>query len=70
MTADNGRQTTDNRLFFKVPFQRSGMEVVNCLYLALRSKYIDQEHFDKLYNELELLTIKIQAFKKSIKTGI
>jgi four helix bundle protein len=48
--------------------QRSGMEVVNCLYLALRRKYIDQEQFDKLYRELELLTIKIKAFKKSIKS--
>ena len=46
---------------------RSGLEVVNCLYLALRRNYISQQEFDKFYSELERLTIKIQAFKKSFK---
>ena len=46
---------------------RSGLEVVNCLYLALRRNYINQQQFDKFYSELERLTIKIQAFKKSLK---
>jgi four helix bundle protein len=48
--------------------QRSALEVVNCLYLALRRNYIDQQEFDKFYAELERLSIKIQAFKKSLKT--
>jgi four helix bundle protein len=47
--------------------QRSGLEVVNCLYLAVRRNYIDQQQFDNLYTDLEKLTIKIQAFKKSLK---
>lgn len=47
--------------------QRSALEVVNCLYLAIRRKYIDQNQFDKFYSDLEKLVIKIQAFKNSIK---
>ena len=46
---------------------RSALEVVNCLYLALRRNYINQLEFDKYYSEVEKLAIKIQAFKKSIK---
>lgn len=47
--------------------QRSALEVVNCLYLAIRRKYIDKNQFDKIYSDLEKLVIKIQAFKKAVK---
>lgn len=47
--------------------QRSAIEVVNCLYLAIRRKYIDQLVFDKFYYELDKLVAKIQAFKNSLK---
>jgi len=47
--------------------QRSALEVVNCLYLAVKRKYISQQDFDKFYSSLEKLVIKIQAFKNSIK---
>jgi four helix bundle protein len=47
--------------------QRSALEVVNCLYLAIKRKYIDQQQFDKFYSFLEKLVVKIQAFKNSIK---
>lgn len=47
--------------------QRSALEVVNCLYLAIKRKYIDQHQFDKFYSFLEKLVVKIQAFKNSIK---
>ncbi len=47
--------------------QRSAVEVVNCLYLAIKRKYIDQQQFDKFYSELERLILKIQALKKYIK---
>ena len=47
--------------------QRSALEVVNCLYLAIKRKYISQQNFDKFYSSLEKLVIKIQAFKNSIK---
>lgn len=46
---------------------RSALEVVNCLYLANRRKYIDKQQFEKFYTELEILIIKIQAFRNSIK---
>ena len=47
--------------------QRSAMEVVNCLYLAIRRNYIGKIEFDKFYNDLDKLIAKIQAFKNSIK---
>ena len=60
-------QSDPEQLRFLGYSQRTCLEVVNCLYLALRRKYISQEQFDKFYSELERLTIKIQAFKKSLK---
>ncbi len=47
--------------------QRSTLEVVNCLYLAIRRKYIEQQEFDKYYSASEKLVIKIQAFKSYLK---
>jgi four helix bundle protein len=47
--------------------QRSAIEVVNCLYLAIRRKYIDQKIFDSFYHNLNKLVAKIQAFKNSMK---
>ncbi len=47
--------------------QRSAIEVVNCLYLAIKRKYIDQKTFDQFYNELDKLVAQIQAFKNSLK---
>ncbi len=60
-------QTDPEQLRFLGYAQRSALEVVNCLYLALRRNYIDQQEFDKLYAELERVSIKTQAFKKSLK---
>lgn len=60
-------QSDPEQLRFLSYSLRSALEVVNCLYLALRRKYINQAEFDKFYSELEKLTIKIQAFKKSFK---
>ena len=47
--------------------QRSALEVVNCLYLAIRRNYINQQQFDQFYSASEKLVVKIQAFKNSIK---
>ena len=47
--------------------QRSGMEVVNCLYLAIKRNYIDQMTFQTFYNDIDRLTAKIQAFKNALK---
>ena len=60
-------QSDPEQLRFLGYAQRSGLEVVNCLYLALRRNYISQQEFNKFYSELENLTIKIQAFKKFFK---
>jgi len=63
-------QSNPEQLKFLVYSQRSGLEVVNCLYLAIRRNYISQEDFDKYYTELERLIVKIQAFKNSIKNKL
>ena len=60
-------QSDPEQLRFLGYSQRSALEVVNCLYLALRRSYIDKQDFDKFYSGLEKLTIKIQALKKSFK---
>ena len=62
-----GQSNPEQLKFLGYPL-RSALEVVNCLYLALRRNYISQNQFDAFYADLEKLTIKIQAFRKSIKT--
>jgi four helix bundle protein len=46
---------------------RSGIEVVSCLYIARRRKIIENETFDKLYNELSEIIKMIQALRNSLK---
>lgn len=60
-------QSNPGQLKFLGYSLRSALEVVNCLYLALRRNYINQQESDKYYSEIERLSIKIQAFKKSLK---
>ena len=60
-------QSDAEQLKFLGYAQRSAIEVVNCLYLAIKRKYIDELIFDKYYSNLSILIIKIQAFKKSLK---
>ena len=60
-------QSNPEQIKFLGYAQRSAIEVVNCLYLAIRRKYIDQLIFDKFYNELDKLVAQIQAFKNSLK---
>jgi four helix bundle protein len=47
--------------------QRSALEVVNCLYLAIKRDYINQEVFERFYNELDKIVAKVQAFKNHLK---
>ena len=47
---------------FLVIANRSALEVVGCLYLAKRRKYISDEKFTDLYNRTETLVKMIQAF--------
>lgn len=61
------RQSNLEQIKFLGYAQRSAIEVVNCLYLAITRQYINQLIFDKFYNDLDKLVPKIQAFKNSLK---
>jgi len=63
-------QSNPEQIKFLGYAQRSALEVVNCLYLAIRRNYIDQTIFNKFYNELDKEVAKIQAFKNSLKNNI
>jgi len=45
---------------------RSAIEVVNCLIIANRRDYIDNEEFQHLYDEYEQLVKMITALRNSI----
>lgn len=60
-------QSNPEQIKFLSYAQRSTLEVVNCLYLAIRRKYIDHTKFNKFYNDLDKLVAKIQALKNSLK---
>lgn len=60
-------QSNPEQIKFLGYAQRSAMEVVNCLYLAIKRNYIEQFTFDKFYNELDKIIAKLQAFKNSLK---
>lgn len=60
-------QTNPEQIRFLSYAQRSALEVVNCLYLAIRRNYIDQSVFKNFYNNLGRIVTKIQAFKNSLK---
>ena len=51
---------------FLVIANRSGLEVVGCLYLARQRKYIDQTIFEGKYQKYEKLVVMIQALIKSL----
>ncbi len=61
-----GQSNPEQIKFLGYP-QRSVMEVVNCLYLAIKRNYIDQHKFDVFYKKLDILALKIQSFKKALK---
>lgn len=46
---------------------RSAIEVVACLHIAKKRKLIDENQFMKLYNQTEMMIVKIQAFRKTLK---
>jgi four helix bundle protein len=45
---------------------RSGIEVVSCLFIAKKRKYIDEAHFNELYIEYEVLVKMITALRNSL----
>jgi four helix bundle protein len=46
---------------------RSNIEVVGCLYLARRRKYLTEEEFKELYALCEEILVMINALRKSLK---
>ena len=46
---------------------RSDVEVVSCLHLASRRKYLSQEEFQELYEYCEELLVMINALRSSLK---
>lgn len=46
---------------------RSDVEVVSCLHLAARRKYLSQEEFQELYKFCEELLVMINALRNSLK---
>jgi four helix bundle protein len=51
---------------FLIIANRSALEVVGCLYLARRRKYLTDEKFTTLYNQIEVLVKMIQALINSL----
>ena len=45
---------------------RSDVEVVGCLFLAQRRKYIDEKSFLKLYQDCEEILVMINALRSSL----
>lgn len=45
---------------------RSAIEVVNCLIIAKRRQYIDQNQFEELYSDHEQLVKMITALRNSL----
>jgi four helix bundle protein len=45
---------------------RSGIEVVSCLFIAKKRRIIDQEDFERLYNEYQSLIKMITALRNSL----
>jgi four helix bundle protein len=46
---------------------RSGIEVVGCLYIARKKKFISIEDFKRFYSEAETIIVMNQALRKSLR---
>lgn len=61
--------TLQSRVEFKrflIMANRSGLEVIACLYLARKRKFIDDTVFTDFYNKYEKLIAMIQALIKTL----
>lgn len=47
--------------------QRSGVEVIACLYIAKKRNLLSEELFKNLYDELEAIIKMVQALRKTLK---
>jgi len=60
-----GQSNAEQRKFISYA-NRSLLEVVACLLKAKSRGYIEEKNFCKLYNDCEILSIMLNAFKKSL----
>lgn len=51
---------------FLVIANRSGLEVISCLYLAKQRQFINEEIFQEKYSKYESLVVMIQALIKTL----
>ncbi|MBS1620776.1 MAG: four helix bundle protein [Bacteroidetes bacterium] len=61
-----GLTNTEFKRFLTIA-NRLALEVVGCLYLAKRRKYIDDEKFTEIYKKIETLVKMIQALINTLK---
>lgn len=60
-----GLSNAEFKRFLRIA-NRSALEIVGCLYLAKRRKYVDDEKFINLYDRIETLVKMIQALINSL----
>ena len=60
-----GLSNAEFKRFLRIA-NRSALEIVGCLYLAKRRKYVDDEKFINLYDRIETLVKTIQALINSL----
>lgn len=61
-----GQSNAENRKFISYSI-RSLAEVVTCLHKAKRRKYLDDEHFDRIYKYCFDLMNMMIAFQRNIR---
>jgi four helix bundle protein len=60
-----GQSKAEFKRFLNIAL-RSAIEVVACLYLSIKRKYISNEEYKKYYNEYEVLCRMITKLRDSI----
>lgn len=61
-----GQTKNEFRRFLSIAL-RSAIEVVACLFLAIKRQYILQPEFDQLYNQYESLCKMLSSLRNSLK---
>jgi four helix bundle protein len=60
-----GQSNAEFARFLKIAL-RSNIEVVGCIHLAKRRKYISDEEFDSIYAQCENILMLITGLQKSL----
>ncbi len=62
-----GQSNAEQRKFLGYAI-RSAIEVISCLHIGRKRELINDNDFNRLYNNIEELVISLQAFRKNIKS--